>query len=95
VSKDEFGFVFALLEEGAPEDEILNRIEERSRDDERFIRRLSEHIRIYRENVVDGAAIPEDVADYDGLYARDRRFSREVLPRLDSLILRLSGHSRN
>ena len=94
MSRDEFSFVFVLLGEGAPEESILERIADHARDDETFLPRLAEHMQIYRENITDGAAILEDVAADDGAYARDRTFSREVLPRLDSLIVKLIGLSR-
>lgn len=93
--RGEFAFVFALIEEGAAEEEIHARINDRLEQDETFAQGLAEHMRVYRENARDASTIPESIADDDGCYARDRAWGREVLPRLDRLITLIAGLGNN
>ena len=88
--RDDFAFVFHMLEEGTPVEDALTRIDRGMQADETFFPRLMSRLMIYRENVIEGSLIPENLDDPNGIYATDRRFSREVLPRVDSLLVRLA-----
>lgn len=90
MTADEFGFVFVLLEEGAPLMEILERIIERQHADATFATRLVARAWAYRRHCREDAHIPETIVDDDGSYARQRSLARAVLPRLDRLILSLA-----
>jgi hypothetical protein len=95
VSKDEFGFVFALLAEGAPDEEILERLAARApqpvspvgaQQRREYFERLADHLRVYIGNALDAEQIPDYEAEADEILARDRQWGRDVLPRIERLL---------
>jgi hypothetical protein len=95
MSDDPFGFFFLLLSEGAPDEEIVARVRAIAGDDPDFIGRLTERMKVYRDNLREDLEIPAKIVDDDASYARLRSFAQKVLPRLDRLIVVLSEGSPN
>jgi hypothetical protein len=89
--RDPLRTVFLLFEEGIPDDQLVERI--RALTAEEF-RVFLDHLSVYRENVADDAAIPEDIVDDEGIYARMREHGREYAQRLERLLRRLADPLR-